>query len=307
MCRAPAARGLRGCRSPRRITTPPASSRPTGWTRPAMLASPVLAGLAMQATTQRMEAGSLTARAPTKAVSISAASTNALSWTMEVLSRVVDLHARCASPADTPPRGRRRRSRRARRRRRRWCRRRSREDVVGAGGDGDQWHLRPAGGDVAAGAIAAECDDGIGALLPHRRAAAATVSRCEPVSGLSTNSMAPPNPSAARSARWWVSVLISTRCAPCSMAPAATRRMMPILAASEVWPGRRDQPADVLARVRVDDDANRGHADQRPGRATMARILASMSAAEGRYACSSVGVNGTGENGAAMRPTGASR
>ena len=71
--RPPGRRG--GCRTPPRLVPI------DGWTRPAMLASPVLAGLAMQATTQRIVVGSVTARAPTKAVSTSAASTSASSWT----------------------------------------------------------------------------------------------------------------------------------------------------------------------------------------------------------------------------------
>ena len=103
---------------------------------------------------------------------------------------------------------------------------------------------------------------------------------------------APSRPSTARSARWCVSVLIRMRSAPCSIAPAADPSHDADLHGVGGLAGRRHEPADVLAGVRVDDDADRcrtrsraarpstsqrSASDQAPGRATMSRIACSMS------------------------------
>ncbi len=182
-----------------------------------------------------------------------------------------------------------------------------REDVVGAGRDGDDRRARCADRHVPAGAVAAEDDDRQAAELGQLRSTAPGVERRTCAGSVDEHGGVDPGDGPLGDATG-VACHHDLLCAGLHGGDRDPPQHADLGAVGGVA-DRRVETADVTPGPRVDDDADAGHAGQAPssGRASASRTPAAMRAASGTYLLSSAGVNGTGEYGAATRPTGASR
>ena len=186
------------------------------------------------------------------------------------------------------------------------------EDVVGARGDGDQRGARPADAPRRGTCRRRRVRPRRRLRPPVSAVAAPTVSWREPVSASVEHldrSVRDHRP--ARAPIRLVSGATTTSSTPASSAASITRRTIPTLAMSDVWLAaatrrRMSLPASGLTMMPTAHEPRASGRQQRPGD-DVADLRRDRCRRRAGSAARAPGVNGTGENGAPIRPTGASR